>query len=303
MPATAEVLRHLTKQEFLFWAASQIGTTENPRGSNKVPYWLNTKREWNGNAWCAAFLQSGAKVGGKDMTDDFGWGPFYVPQIARDAQEAGQWHTSPKVGDWVVMGKTKKSHIGVVEKVIRTGALGSTDLVVQTIEGNTSPTNVGSQNNGDGVYRKKRTGKFVRGFFRPNYAPSNNTATAPHPPSTPSTAPHAPAATRWTRNDIRALQQLLEASVDGHWGPDTDRRGGAFRAVAAASVPHSKAQIRIVQGIVDVPVDGSYGPASRAAVRIVVDDFQRILKVTRDSNWGPGTDRAYVAFRKEWRGK
>ncbi|MFC7486690.1 peptidoglycan-binding domain-containing protein [Knoellia sp. CPCC 206453] len=293
MAAVAEVLRHLTKQEFLFWAASQIGTTENPRGSNKVPYWLNTKREWNGNAWCAAFLQSGAIVGGKNMTDDFGWGPFYVPQIAADALEAGQWHTSPKVGDWVIMGKTKKSHIGVVEKVIRAGALGSTDLIVQTIEGNTSPTNAGSQNNGDGVYRKKRTGKFVRGFFRPNYAAQDNTAMAPP----------APATTRWKRDDVKVMQRLLEIDDDGHWGPDTDVRSSAFRAVAAASVQHSVAQIRIVQAIVDVPVDGSFGPGTRAAVRIAVDDFQRILMVSQDGNWGPGTDRAYVAFHKEWRGQ
>ncbi|MFW5473047.1 CHAP domain-containing protein [Knoellia sp. CPCC 206450] len=299
MAATAEVLRHLTKQEFLFWAASQIGTTESPAGSNKVKYWLNTKPAWNGSAWCAAFLQSGAKVGGKDMTDDFGWGPYYVPQIEADARAAGQWHSTPKVGDWVIMGRTSSSHIGIVEKVTRQGALGSTDLVITTIEGNTSPTNIGSQNNGDGVYRKKRTGKYVRGFFRPNYAPSPS---APSPPPTPTPTP-APVPLRWSRDDVKAMQFLLEAELDSRWGADTELRAQAFRAVAAASVPHNKAQIRTVQAIVDVFVDGSYGPDTRAAVRVIVKKFQKILKVEQDSNWGPGTDRAFVAFHKEWRGK
>ncbi|GAA4116637.1 hypothetical protein GCM10022415_13760 [Knoellia locipacati] len=301
MAATAEILRHLTKQEFLFWAASQIGTTESPPGSNQVKYWLNTKPSWNGASWCAAFLQSGAKVGGKDMTDDFGWGPYYVPQIEADARAAGQWHTTPKVGDWVVMGKTKSSHIGIVEKVTRQGALGSKDLVITTIEGNTSPSNVGSQNNGDGVYRKKRTGKFVRGFFRPNYAPSPPVT---HPTTTTTTTtPTTAHPLRWSREDVHAMQFLLEAALDSHWGADTELRAQAFRAVAAASLPQNRTQIKIVQAIVDVSGDGSYGPETRAAVRVIVKKFQKILKVEQDSNWGPGTDRAFVAFHKEWRGK
>ena len=99
------------------------------------------------------------------------------------------------------------------------------------------------------------------------------------------------------------MQFLLEAEQDSHWGADTELRAQAFRAVAAASVPHNKAQIKIVQAIVDVFPDGSYGPDTRAAVRVIVKKFQKILKVGQDGNWGPGTDRAFIAFHKEWRGK
>lgn len=288
--AVAENLPNLTKAELLVWCASQIGTTESPRGSNRVPYWLNTKPEWNGSSWCAAFLISGALRCGEDMRDDFGWGPYYVPQIAADAKAAGQWFTTPQSGDWCVMGNKSYSHVGIVEKVIRSGKAGTTDLIVQTIEGNTSPTDAGSQNNGDGVYRKRRTGSYVKGFFRPKYA-------------APVVAPKPPAKTTWTRTDIKNMQKLLEVSQDGNWGPNTRTRAQAFRAVAAESIPHNDAQIRITQEIIDVKVDGSFGPASRAALPSRVKELQSILKVKPDGNWGPATDAAYVKFYNEWSGK
>jgi len=172
--AVAEQLKNLTRSEFLTWCASQIGTVENPAGSNRVPYWLNTRPAWNGNAWCVAFLQSGALRGGEDMRDDFGWGPYYVPQITADAKAAGQWSRTGRAGDWIVMGNTGYSHIGVVEKVLSPG-------VYQTIEGNTSPTNAGSQNNGGGVYRKRRTGSFVKGFVRIKYARDHGSRPRPRP--------------------------------------------------------------------------------------------------------------------------
>lgn len=288
-------LKNLTKSEFLRWCASQIGTTENPKGSNRVPYWPATKPAWNGNAWCAAFLQAGALAGGEDMRDDFGWGPYYVPQIVADAKSEGAWVSTPQVGDWCVMGNNGYSHIGVVEKVVRTGKAGTLTLQVQTIEGNTSPTNAGSQNNGDGVYRKLRTGSFVKGFVRVNYAPEA---------SSPAPKPSAPAPkTRWSRNDVLKMQQLLRATPDGQWGANTEARAQAYRAVAAKSIEHSARQVRLVQGIFNLKQDGLYGPRTRAAVVKGNKIFQDILNVNIDGNWGPGTDKAFVAFHKEWRGK
>lgn len=61
-------------------------------------------------------------------------------------------------------------HVGQVEKVLL--RFGST-LVLQTIEGNTSPTASGSQSNGGGVYRKTRTVDVskVRFFRVPGLCP------------------------------------------------------------------------------------------------------------------------------------
>lgn len=250
MAAVAEQLTVLTRSAFLKWAASQVGTGESPRGSNRVPYWLNTKPEWNGSSWCAAFLQSGALTLGEDMRDDFGWGPYYVPQIAADAKAAGQWHTTnPQAGDWVVMGSgTKYSHIGVIEKVLRSGPAGSTQLVLQTIEGNTSYLNSGSQNNGDGVYRKRRTGAFVRGFVRIKYAPEPK----PTPSKPTSTGP----------------RQLHE----GNKGPDVGRLQRELKRLFPAYAGK-------------LAVDDSFGPKTDAAVR----EFQRRAGLKADGWVGPNT--------------
>lgn len=286
--AVAEQLK-LDKNAFLRWCASQIGTVEKPKNSNRVPYWLNTAPSLNGSAWCAAFLISGARTLGEDMRNDFGWGPYYVPQIATDAKAAGQWHTTPQAGDWAILGENRYSHIGVVEKVIRSGKAGTTTLIIQTIEGNTSPTSSGSQNNGGGVYRKKRTGSFVKGFFRPKYGsskPSTSTGSA------------------WSRNDIKALQVQLKLSQDGSFGPNTRARAHAYRAVAADSVSHTVTQIKQVQQyMLGLKADGSIGPKTRAALKLKTMNIQKILKVTPDGNWGPGTDRAFLKFYNDWSGK
>lgn len=122
--------------------------------------------------------------------------------------------------------------------------------------------------------------------------------------STTTPKPKPPTSTgKWTREDVKALQRLAEVTPDGKWGPATDAKVQAFRRVAAESLAHSVTDVKVAQAIADVKVDGSYGPKTRAAVKGLVDDFQRIFKVTADQNWGPGTDKAFTAFHKQWRGK
>lgn len=108
---------------------------------------------------------------------------------------------------------------------------------------------------------------------------------------------------RWSKSDVVAMQGIIRVSKDGSWGADTDFSAGALRAVAADGVAHTRRQVEEVQRQRGLTKDGSLGPKTRAAVKAVVDDMQRILKVSPDQNWGPGTDRAYLAFHKEWRGR
>lgn len=109
--------------------------------------------------------------------------------------------------------------------------------------------------------------------------------------------------TEWTRDDVKHFQSFLETTADGKWGPNTDVRAMAFRAVAYDKVPASESQIRLVQYIVDVTPDGIYGPITRAAVKNNVMKAQSIFHVTIDGIWGPNTDDHFLRFRKEWLGK
>ena len=119
---------------------------------------------------------------------------------------------------------------------------------------------------------------------------------------TPTPAPTPAPTLSWNRDHVKAMQRLLEVTVDGKWGPGTDARAQAYRAVARG-VSYTTSQVKIAQAIADVRVDGSRGPATRAAMVPVTKAFQGILRVTKDGSWGPGTDAAFVRFHKEWRGR
>ena len=144
-------------------AAEEIGTRESPRGSNRVKYW-SVKPEWDGSAWCAAFirwclLQAGVK-NYPPITN-----PYYVPFVEQWGRNNAKFIArSPSPGDLVIFGKSDLAvHIGFVEKTLDNGW-------VQTIEGNTSSGTTGSQNNGDGVFRRKRAPSWIRGYVRVDYA-------------------------------------------------------------------------------------------------------------------------------------
>jgi hypothetical protein len=143
-------------------AAAQIGVVERPAESNCTKF-----SAWYGmgcSPWCAMFCswtldQSGdaAANGGK-----FAYCPYWENYF----RSQGRWftdHSQARPGDLIFysFGGKRSDHVGFVEKPL-SGAQ-------QTIEGNTS-AGAGSQNNGDGVWRRARTYGPVRGYGRVIYS-------------------------------------------------------------------------------------------------------------------------------------
>jgi peptidoglycan hydrolase-like protein with peptidoglycan-binding domain len=139
-------------------AATQIGTHEPAGKQNKIIY-----NDWyyDGDVrqpWCAVFVSWSINQAG---------GHFhyaYCPSIEADAihhKNGLSIVTQPKKGDLVLFsfGENEAVHIGFVEKVLANGQL-------QTVEGNTSSGDGGSQANGGGVYRRIRSRSQVRCFVR-----------------------------------------------------------------------------------------------------------------------------------------
>lgn len=209
-----------TSSQALKVAASQIGYVEG--GRNRVKYWTDLKPEWFylNAAWCLCFVQWVLKQNRMWLDCSL---PFYVPSAVGHAQSKGTWRGAsytPKPGDLVVYGDPGRyQHIGFVEKVLPDGRL-------QTIEGNTSKGTAGSQNNGDGVYRRVRTRSWVRGFIVMTY-------TRP----TRSLVPY-PGHQHWDggKNDhhVEQIQKRLNQlgyrlTVDGRFGPKTEAAVRSFQ--------------------------------------------------------------------------
>ena len=242
-----------TAHEVMRTAASQIGTLESPRGSNRVPYW-SLKPAWNGSAWCATFVQWCLKQNGMWYDASL---PYYVPSFAAKAKADGTWLAKtapPRPGDFVVYGTTGYAHIGFVEKA-------NLDGTIQTIEGNTSAGTYGSQSNGDGVYRRRRSRSWVRGFIRPAYVKTNlgGGMTAPINTGDARTlVPYPGHVHHLTGPDDHHVEQIQKRitqlgyplTADSAFGPKTD------------------AGVRWFQKLKGLTVDGRVGPKTWAALKI-----------------------------------
>lgn len=161
IPATkTKVVRTgVTVAKVLALAASQIGYTERP--SNRTKYWTDLKIN-QGQPWCGGFVTWCLWKSGYSMTkikSMMGSNPYHVWSIKAAAIKKGRWTKTPKPGYMAIF---TYSHIEIVEKVLSSN-------YVQTIGGNTSGGSRGSQNNGGGVYRRKRSRKSIQGYVRIDY--------------------------------------------------------------------------------------------------------------------------------------
>lgn len=133
-------------------ARGELGNTESPAGSNRTKYgaWMGM----DGQAWCMSFVQWCFAQAGRPL-----------PHKTASCGELLQWYrkyqperivTAPRPRDVIIY---TFGHTGIVESPGKG--------VVTAIEGNTSPGDKGSQDNGGGVFRRTRKETLVKAYIRP----------------------------------------------------------------------------------------------------------------------------------------
>ena len=187
-------------------ARGELGTTEYPPGSNHVKYWNDYDERMQGQPWCVIFLwwifwkakQAAAFFAGAKTAGCGTLGRWY------QAQGMTVPITEIRKGDIVLLnfhGTLTPEHCGIVEEVVGFG-------LVKTIEGNTSPGEEGSQDNGGCVARKTRTAAQIVMICRPDYKEIN--------------MPKTDFEKHWAREDIEWAMDtgIVKGYPDGTFHPD-----------------------------------------------------------------------------------
>lgn len=154
------------RQEIVRVAASQVGTKEDPPGSNKTKYgvWFGL----NGYKWCAIFVswiyhEAGCPLGHIDTDKGFS-----SCQSGYDHwKSTGELILAPQMGDIVLYDWNEDDHCdhtGIFYQWIEEGK------TFQAYEGNTS---IGSDSDGGVVMLRNRNRKYVKAFASPRVL--NNT--------------------------------------------------------------------------------------------------------------------------------
>ena len=133
-------------------AVRELGNTEQPPESNRTKYgkWYGL----DGQPWCMMFVQWCFAQAGTPL-----------PCRTASCSQLLNWYRrfeservteAPQQGDVVIY---NFGHTGIVER--------DNGDTITVIEGNTSPGNRGSQNNGGGVYRRTRKKAQATAYIRP----------------------------------------------------------------------------------------------------------------------------------------
>ena len=162
----------MSLQAVISTARAELGVTESPAGSNRVKYWDLFGPEWQGQPWCCAFLAWVFSTAGERMAFFGGGKTASCSMLLRWYKEQGL--TVPvsdvQVGDIVILnfrGKKEPEHCGLV--VDPHWHQDATLDYVYTIEGNTTTSVYGSQDNGGCVAVKTRYPSQIVGVCRPQY--------------------------------------------------------------------------------------------------------------------------------------
>lgn len=193
-------------------ARGELGVTESPPGSNRVKYWDDYGKSYQGQPWCVAFLWWAFQKAGERMAFFGGGKTASCGMLLRWYREQGL--TVPvehvQAGDIAILnfhGTKDTEHCGLVVEVDK----GEDDKLINvyTIEGNTSPGLEGSQDNGGCVALKRRYPHQIVAVCRPSYKPDD-------PQPVDDVSGH------WAERSIRRCIErgLLKGYPDGSFQPD-----------------------------------------------------------------------------------
>lgn len=195
-------------------ARADLGYTENPPGSNRTKY--GEAYSMNGVPWCVEALWYWFMKAGERMAFFGGGKTASCSVLLRWYREQGL--TVPveqvQVGDIVLLnfhGGKDPEHCGLVvaveDVVFRDGTYDHSKRI-KTVEGNTTPGEEGSQDNGGCVAMKTRYLSQIVGVCRPQYKPE--------PVTVDDITGH------WAEDAIRWCMghELLRGYPDGSFGPD-----------------------------------------------------------------------------------
>lgn len=146
----------------LEWAHDQVGVREtSPNWSPKIGTWIRASGYTFPVPWCQCFANAVAVQGGAPQPSGQAG---YTPHFWNGRYEGQGYEPIPlsqaQPGDFVYfdwsMGHGDPcDHVGVLVSM--------TSTTVTCLEGNTSSSSAGSQNNGGGVWKKTRSRSLVRG--------------------------------------------------------------------------------------------------------------------------------------------
>lgn len=214
----------MTADRIIANAKKEIGTKENPSGSNRVKY--NTDyygKPVTGSAypWCCTFVWWVFREAGASDLFFGGKKTAYCPTLLNDYKKKGQTVASGyKPGDIVFFnfsGGSTAQHVGICTAWDGTS--------ITTIDGNTGTDN---ESNGGAVMLRKRNKKYIVGVARPAYQSDKKMYDIKVPLLKAGSS----------GDDVKAVQVLLKAAghdpkgADGKWGANTTSAMKAFQKAA-----------------------------------------------------------------------
>lgn len=227
----------ITAAELLAAAKKEVGVTEYPANSNTVKYntWFYGRAVSGSDyPWCMAFIQWLFDHAGARLPYITAGCTSFMTYV-RNNRPAQYITENFRAGDIALFdfdGKPEEAeHVGLITAVNKT--------TVETIEGNTSFSTWGSQDNGGAVAEKTREKSIIICAYRPDY--DNSVITAGAAASIAQGAKIAQEAEfevtlrelqkGCSGKDVEAMQYLLQANgyklrtygADGDFGAETDK--------------------------------------------------------------------------------